>query len=263
MNSSLASVIADSKAIVPELVAASGEISKKYFRTELGVDTKSDASPVTIADKLAEQALRKIIQQHFPEHGIIGEEFGTHQPEADFQWYLDPIDGTKSFIAGFFDFGTLIGLTYKNQPVLGIIHQPILDELYIGDNQQTTLNGKVIKTRSPQSLAEATLLTTDLFTVAKLHDPAGFDRLTRSVKYCRTWGNCYGYALVAAGYVDVMVDPILGGPWDIVALIPIIRGAGGVITDYYGTEPSHESKRHLIAASSKQLHSEVLKVLHG
>lgn len=241
------------------LADESGNVIKKYFRTSVVVESKSDKSPVTIADKQAEEMMRSLIEKEFPEHGILGEEFGEINKEAEYQWILDPIDGTKSFITGAVTFGTLIALTKKGQPVLGVINQPILGEFLIGDNNETMLNNIQVKVRECNTLADATLLATDHLNFEKYQNLESFEDLIRKVKLYRQWGDCYGYYLVATGYADIMIDPIMS-VWDSMALIPIIRGAGGVITDYHGGDPV---KGNSIVAASKTIHKIAIDELNN
>ncbi|MGE5402150.1 MAG: inositol monophosphatase family protein, partial [Ignavibacteriales bacterium] len=184
------------------LADESGKIIRQFFRTEISIDTKSDSSPVTIADKMAEEKMRELIMREFPEHGILGEEFGTHNPGAEYQWILDPIDGTKSFICGALSFGTLIALMKNGQPLLGAINQPVLNEFLIGDNSTAELNGKQVRVRECGSLSNAVLLTTDHLNIAKYQDIKKFDELTHKVRLYRNWGDCYGYYLLATGFAD-------------------------------------------------------------
>ena len=143
-------------------------VINSYFRSGVKVDSKSDSSPVTIADKKAEELMREEIMKEFPGHGIIGEEFGKHNESSDYQWILDPIDGTKSFICGTVTFGTLIALTFKGNPVLGVINQPVLKEFLIGDNNFTELNGNKVKVRETSNLSDAVLLGTDHFGIGRV-----------------------------------------------------------------------------------------------
>jgi myo-inositol-1(or 4)-monophosphatase len=241
------------------LAKRSGEIIRPYFRTPVPVETKADDSPVTLADRKAEEAMRELIMKEFPEHGILGEEFGAHQPEARYQWVLDPIDGTLNFICGGLMFATLIALLKDGKPILGAIHQPILNELLIGDNVETRLNGAQVRVRDCRQLSDARLLTTDPFLIKKHQDFAVFEELRRRVKICRSWGDGYGYLLLAAGCVDVMIDPVMH-PWDIMALVPTVRGAGGTITDYHGGNPV---KGTSILATAGTIHREVVEILNS
>ena len=236
----------------------SAVIIKQYFRTSVNIESKSDSSPVTIADKLAEEKMREIITKEFPSHGIIGEEFGNKNTDAEYVWVLDPIDGTKSFISGALSFGTLIALLKNSKPIIGVINHPILNEFLIGDNQNCLLNGSKIEMRNCTSINQATLLTTDHFNVAKYQNQKKFDELVHAVKLYRNWGDCYGYYLLATGFADIMIDPIMS-VWDSMALIPIINGAGGMITDYQGNDPTIGNS---IVASSKEIHPTVIKLLN-
>jgi len=236
----------------------SSKIIKKYFRQPLSIENKSDYSPVTIADKLAEEKMREIIAKEFPSHGIIGEEFGNHKPDAEYVWVLDPIDGTKSFISGALSFGTLIALMKNGKSIIGVINHPILNEFLIGDNQDCLLNRGKVEMRICSSINQATLLTTDHLNIGKYQDQNKFDELTKKVKLYRNWGDCYGYYLLATGFADIMIDPIMS-IWDSMALIPIINGAGGAITDYQGNDPTIGNS---IVASSKGIHSDVINLLN-
>lgn len=240
------------------LAQISGSIIRKYFRSEISIDSKDDLSPVTIADKKSEDLMREEIFKHFPDHGIIGEEFGNHNADAEYVWVLDPIDGTKSFISGALTFGTLIALLQNGKPILGVINQPIINEFLIGDNHEAKLNDKKVTVRKCDKISEAVLLTTDHFNIGKYQNQQKFDELAKKVKIYRQWGDCYGYYLLATGYADMMIDPIMN-IWDSMALIPIIKGAGGVITDYQGNDAV---KGTSIVAASPQIHPEVIKQLN-
>lgn len=244
---------------IKHLASGSGKIIKRYYRVPINVDTKEDDSPVTIADKKAEEFLRETIMKEFPDHGIIGEEFGETNPDADYKWVLDPIDGTKSFISGTPLFGTLIALLKNSNPILGAINFPILDELLIGDNITAALNDKSVKVRNRTGISEAVLLTTDIKSYERYQSRKALDNLISKVKMLRGWGDCYGYYLVASGYADIMIDPIMS-VWDTMALIPVIRGAGGIITDFKGNDPV---KGTSIVAASPDIHSKVIEVLNS
>lgn len=218
-----------------ELAQASGAVIRKYFRSPIAIETKSDQTPVTIADRQAEQLMRAMIQERYPNHGILGEEFETVNPDARYQWVLDPIDGTKTFVSGTFLFGTLIALLKDGRPMVGAINNPVLDQFLVGDGGQTWLNSAPVKVRDCQFIEAATLLTTNPLTVHKYRNGAAFEGLARQAKIYRTWGDCHGYYLVATGFADIMIDAAMH-IWDVAALIPIIEGAGGKITDYYGAD---------------------------
>lgn len=246
------------KLFAKHLAEISGAVILSYFRKEIKVDSKSDSSPVTIADKRAEELMREAIMKEFPQHGIIGEEFGEHNEEAEYQWVLDPIDGTKSFICGTVTFGTLVALLKNGSPIIGVINQPVLKEFLIGDNTTAQLNNNNVKVKSTAKLLDAVLLTTDHLNIGKYQSQQKFDELTKKVKLYRNWGDCYGYYLVASGYADIMIDPIMN-IWDSMAVIPVIRGAGGVITDYQGNDAV---KGTSIIASVPLIHDEVVKKLN-
>jgi len=246
------------KIFCKELAKVSSEIIRKYFRTEINIESKADNSPVTIADKKAEEEMRKLITRYFPEHGIVGEEYGETNKGAEYTWILDPIDGTKSFICGALSFGTLIGLLKNGEPVLGVYNHPILNDFLIGDNSETLINGNKTSMRKCNDLSNAVLLTTDHLNIEKYQDIGKFNNLIKKVKLYRNWGDCYGYYLLATGYADIMIDPIMS-PWDLLPLIPIIKGAGGMITDYQGNDAR---KGKSAVAASSQIHKEVIASLN-
>ncbi len=240
-----------------ELARASGDIIMRYFRSGVAVETKADESPVTIADREAEEVMREMIMKAYPDHGIIGEEFGNHNEDAEYQWVLDPIDGTKSFISGTFLFGTLIGLMKDGQPIVGTINHPVTSHMLIGDGTETRLNDEPVQVSPTRSLRDSVLLYTDFIDVGKYQNGIAFQQLMGMTRFNRTWGDCHGYFLVATGYADVMLDPVMH-LWDIVALIPVIEGAGGKITSWNGGPPLSGNG---IIASNGPLHSQVLRVL--
>lgn len=241
------------------LAKKSAELILPYFHSDLKVEDKADHSPVTKADKMAEKLMREMISKNFPDHGIIGEEFGKANEKAEFVWVLDPIDGTKSFICGVPLFGTLIALLKDGLPILGVIHLPALKELYIGvKGEGTTLNGTKIKVRKTKELSEAVLLCTDHLDVINHQNEASFLKLAKQVKFYRNWGDCYMYTLLARGAVDIAIDPVMNY-WDIQALIPVIEGAGGIITDYQGHPASQATST---VASNPYLHSKVIQCLN-
>ena len=247
------------KRFIIELAQASGDLIRPYFAAQdLKVDLKPDESPVTVADRDAEALMRDLIHRRFPDHGVIGEEYGSERPDAEFVWMLDPIDGTKAFASACPLFGTLIALMHRGQPILGAINQPVLNQLCLGDSVVTTLNGKPVHVRPPRSLNQTTFLCSD-WTAAPYQDEAAFRALTSRSRMFRTWGDCYGYLLLASGWADVMCDPIMN-PWDIAALVPIVRGAGGVISDWQGRDPVTAAS--IVAATSSILHTEVIAALN-
>ena len=246
------------KKFMYHLANISANIIKPYFRTKMNIEHKEDNSPVTVADKNAEEAMRRAIIKEYPEHGIVGEEFGSYKEDAEYKWVLDPIDGTKSFICGVLSFGTLIALLKNDEPILGVINQPILNEFLIGDNKSTNINNNLVSVRNCEDISDAVLLTTDHIKIEEYQNLEKFEKLIRKVKLYRSWGDCYGYYLLATGFADVMIDPIMSF-WDTMALIPIIKGAGGIISDYKGDDPVNGDS---IIAASPGVHSQVIKFLN-
>lgn len=242
------------------LAERSAEVIRPYFfDSGLAVETKADASPVTRADHETEQILRLLIGQKYPEHGIIGEEYGNKNEQADFVWVLDPIDGTVSFSTGVPLFGTLVALLYQGEPVLGMINQPVVNLCCIGNNESTWINDKKVRFRRIDSLEQATLLTTDIKNIERHQSLDNFNRLIDRTKTFRTWGDCYGYLLLAGGWADIMIDPVMN-PWDLLPVIPIIKGAGGIISDWNG----HDARQGQSAvAAGKQLHAGVIEILNA
>ncbi len=249
------------------LADLSSEIAKKYFRVPNGEITKEDDSPVTKADREIEKIIREQIEKKFPDHGIIGEEYDDRNSGADFVWILDPIDGTSSFIIGRPIFGTLIALTYKGKSILGIMNQPITSERWIGiAGQSTTHNGVKIKTRNCQNIGDAVMCASSSF-----HFQDGDEEILKKIsaltKYQKIGGiiyggDCYSYASLASGFVDIVIDPGLK-VYDYAALIPIIEMAGGVVTDWEGKDLGLRSGVKIIASATKELHLEALKLLRN
>src|SRR5882757_7583508 len=229
----------DFAVFVDTLATVSGEAILPYFRTSLGVEDKGSAAgfdPVTAADRGAETAMRNLIQRNFPAHGIIGEEYGDERADAEYVWVLDPIDGTKSFIAGMPAWGSLIALTRNGNPVYGMMHQPFIGERFTGDGGAAHYRGPAgarnLMVRPCSGLAEAILFTTSPL-LMNAQDRATFGRVEAQVKLSRYGGDCYAYCMLAAGHVGLDHEIELN-PFDIMALIPIVEGAGGVITDWQG-----------------------------
>ena len=243
------------------LADAAGEVIRPYFRKPIAVDDKPDLSPVTAADREAEQLMRSLIESRFPDHGILGEEFGSLREDAEYVWVLDPIDGTKSFISGVPLFGTLIALTQAQRPILGIIDQPISRERWVGvAGHQTMFNGAAAHCRGCSGLAAATLFATgpDMFRGA---EAAAFDRLSRAVKLTRFGADCYAYGLLAAGFIDLVLEARLK-PYDFCAMVPIVEGAGGVATDWRGAELGLASDGRVLVAGDRRVH-EAARALLG
>jgi inositol-phosphate phosphatase/L-galactose 1-phosphate phosphatase/histidinol-phosphatase len=247
-------------ALALELADAAGEVIRPYFRKPLAVDDKADLTPVTIADRAAEQVMRGLIAQRFPDHGIVGEEFGRVRDDAELVWVLDPIDGTKSFISGVPLFGTLIALTRRDRPILGIIDQPVSRERWVGAiGQPTTLNGTVVHCRPCLGLAAATLFSTtpDMF---KGRDAAAFAAVSGAVKLTRFGADCYAYGLLAAGFIDLVLEAGLK-PYDFCAMVPIIEGAGGVATDWHGAPLDLSADGRVLVAGDRRTHRAALALL--
>jgi inositol-phosphate phosphatase/L-galactose 1-phosphate phosphatase/histidinol-phosphatase len=243
-----------------ELADAAGDVIRPYFRKALVVDDKADLTPVTIADRSAEQAMRRLIELRFPEHGIIGEEYGRVRDSAEYVWTLDPIDGTKSFISGVPMFGTLIALARAGRPILGVIDQPISRERWVGvAGRGTTLNGSVMRCRACPDLAAATLFATspDMF---KGEDTARFARVSAAVKLTRFGADCYAYGLLAAGFIDLVLEASLK-PYDFCPMVPIIEEAGGVATDWRGLALDLASEGRALMAGDRRAHEAALALL--
>ena len=244
------------------LADAAGEVIRPYFRKPLAVRDKPDLSPVTAADRAAEEAMRRLIEARFPEHGILGEEFGREREDAELVWVLDPIDGTKSFISGVPLFGALIALTREGRPILGIIDQPISRERWVGAaGRPTTLNGAPIGCRACPSLAVATLFATtpDMF---KGEDAAAFARVSAAVKLVRFGADCYAYGLLAAGFVDLVLEASLK-PYDFCAMVPVVEGAGGIATDWRGRSLDIAADGRILVAGDRRAHEAALALLAG
>jgi myo-inositol-1(or 4)-monophosphatase len=259
-------VAVDFGAFVDELATVSGNAIKPFFRTSLGVEDKSRGGafdPVTAADRAAELAMRTMIRQNFPAHGIIGEEFGPERPDAEYVWVLDPIDGTKSFISGMPAWGTLIALTRGGQPVYGMMHQPFIGERFSGDRGGARYRGpagdRALMVRSCATLGEAILYTTSPRLMNEA-DRALFAKVEEAVRLSRYGGDCYAYCMLAAGHVDLVVETGLK-PYDVAALIPIIVGAGGVVTTWSGGAP--ETGGRIVAAGDRRIHNAALALLNA
>lgn len=249
------------------LAEISKPIAKKYFRLPNGEIAKEDDSPVTIADREIEKIIRAEIEKKFPTHGIIGEEFGDIRTDADFVWILDPIDGTSSFIIGRPIFGTLIALTHKKKSVLGIMNQPITNERWVGvEGQGSWFNGQKIQTRNCTEISDAVMASSSSFYFQN-GDEEILKRISTSTKYQKIGGiiyggDCYSYASLASGFVDVVLDPGLK-VYDYAALIPIIKMAGGVVTDWDGNDLGLKSNVKLIASANKTLHEKMLALINS
>ena len=253
----------DFASFVDKLAGASGETILPFFRTALAIDNKQAGGfdPVTAADRAAEQAMRALIRQNFPDHGVIGEEYGAERTEAEYVWVLDPIDGTKSFITGMVAWGTLIGLTRFGEPVFGMMNQPFTREKFSGDGGAARYRGPAgsrdLHVRPCASLGDAILSTTSPLLMNKA-DREAFGRLEKSVKLSRYGGDCYAYCMLAAGLIDLVIETEIK-PYDIVAVIPIVTGAGGIVTTWENG-PAQGGGR-IIVAGDERVHAAALEML--
>lgn len=236
------------------------DIARCYFRKPLGVEHKGDDSPVTAADREIEAFIRRQIMSYWPEHGIFGEEEAPHHADRQHVWIVDPIDGTKSFVTGHPLFGQLLALLYNGKPCLGQIDMPVTGERWsavIG--QSTTMNGQPCHTSSCRDLSQAFVYTTDplLFIGNKA---AAFEALRSSARLIRFGGDCYNYALLASGHCDLVLETGLQ-PYDYLPVVQVVRGAGGVITDWHGEDLGVTSSGDVLAAATPELHHAMLEKL--
>jgi histidinol phosphatase-like enzyme (inositol monophosphatase family) len=259
-------VAVDFSSFVDELATRSATAILPFFRTAMTAQDKNKGGvfdPVTEADRAGEAVMRHKITQTFPDHGIIGEEFGRERGDAEFVWVLDPIDGTKAFISGLPTWGTLIGLTRHGTPCYGMMHQPFTQERFFGDGKAATFKGphgtRALRTRTCPDLAQATLSTTTprMFTGDLLER---YMRIESEARLTRFGCDCYAYSMLAAGHIDVVVETALNS-YDIVALVPIIEGAGGIVTTWDGGAPAQGGS--IVASGDKRLHEQVLHRLRG
>ena len=229
------------------LADAAGAVISRYFRQPFDVESKADATPVTIADRMVEAELRKIIEAERPDDGILGEEYGPKESKSGMTWVLDPIDGTKSFTIGRASFGTLIALCEGDIPVLGVIDQPILKERWVGDTEVTTFNGKPVSVRKCPSLKAARVASTSPAQLAELHgEHPLWKKIYNECNYVVWGGDCYSYGLLANGWLDCVVEQFLA-PYDFAALVPVIQGAGGWMGQWDGSPLTLKSDGRTLA----------------
>ena len=265
----------DFAAFVEQLAQVSGEVILPFFRSAIRAEDKSLGGvfdPVTEADRAAEAAMRRLIAQTFPAHGVVGEEYGRDRPEAEYVWVLDPIDGTKSFVSGLPTWGTLIGLMHHGRAVYGMMAQPFTRERFYGDGKRAKLRTlapshgeappsewatRSLHARACASLAQATLMTTSPMLIGEA-DRDAYRRVERQVRLTRYGGDCYAYCALAAGFVDLVIETNLK-PHDIVALAPIIEGAGGVVTTWEGEDAAAGGQ--ILAAGDRAVHEEARRIL--
>jgi histidinol phosphatase-like enzyme (inositol monophosphatase family) len=250
--------------LAQSLAARAREIVGRYFRGDFEVEQKPDLSPVTVADRETEAALRAMIAEAFPDHGILGEEHGVERADADYLWVLDPIDGTKRFTTGHAQFGTLIALLHQGRPILGVIDMPEMDERWLGaagrpTSHQDRRGTRTARTRDCSDLEAATLYTTapQMFEGADLE---AFERLRKTVRTPLYGGECYSYGLLASGYNDLVVEADMS-PYDYLSHVAVVEGAGGLITDWQGRPLGLSSDGRVLAAGNVRLHRAALDLL--
>ena len=243
------------------LVEASGAVLRRHFRAGLKGDIKGDGSPVTIADKETERAIREILDRKRPQDGIVGEEEGAKNKDAEYVWVIDPIDGTKPFMTGRPTFVTLLALLRNGKPIYGIIDQPISGERWIGiAGKPTTFNGKPVKTRACADLKSAVVYAGSV----EFGEPgrSKFFRMADKASVTTIGGDAYAYGLLSMGFIDVCVDWSMQ-LYDCMALTPVIEGAGGVITMWNGKPIGFDLDGTVAAAGDKRVHAEAMAALNG
>jgi inositol-phosphate phosphatase / L-galactose 1-phosphate phosphatase / histidinol-phosphatase len=235
-------------------------VLRRYHRSGVGSEAKPDESPVTVADREAEAAVRTLIEARFPDHGISGEEFGTVRGEAEWLWLIDPLDGTKSFLKGKPTFGVLIGLAHRGRHVLGVIDQPVVGDRWVGaDGHGTRHNGRAVRCRPCARLADAAMAAVGVDAATEADEPR-VRPLRQAVRHLQFGLECTAYGLVASGFLDLAIDALLGTD-DIAALEPVVRNAGGVLTDLEGRAVDAAYAGRILAAGSPALHREALRVM--
>jgi myo-inositol-1(or 4)-monophosphatase len=262
-------VDAETIAFAHRLSDAAGEVIRPYFRQRIDVSNKGAAKgavfdPVTAADKGAEEAIRAIIDRERPQDAILGEEFGEKPGTTGFRWVLDPVDGTRAFINGRHEWGSLIGLEAAGRPVLGIIDQPVLRERFVGANGAATFHaqGRItpLEVRECARVEDAVLCATHPYAYFSPDERAALGRVADVARMTRFGGDCYLFGLLAMGFADLIVESSLHR-WDVAALIPVVQGAGGIITDWRGGDCSAGGQ--VIAAGDPRVHEAALKLLTG
>lgn len=242
------------------IATQSTEVILEHFRSGVEVHNKADASPVTVADRAAESAIRQAISDRFPDHGIMGEEHGAANLDREYVWVVDPIDGTKSFISGVPLFGTLVGVLRHGRPVAGVIHMPGLRETFAGaPGLGSWFNGAPIHCRTGVAPGDAFLCYNELHKLVR-HEPERAARLLATGRYQRPTMDCYPYAQLAAGWVDGVIDYDLD-PYDYLPLVGVVEGAGGIITDWQGAPLDLRSNGTVAAAASPAVHAALLSAL--
>jgi histidinol phosphatase-like enzyme (inositol monophosphatase family) len=244
--------------LATELAHEAGALTLRYYGGLVEYDAKGDGSPVTLADREAEQLIRGRVGSRFPGHGVLGEEFGESNSGARVRWIVDPIDATRSFMRGVPLYGVLIGVEVAGQAVVGVAHFPPLQEtVAAGQGLGCTWNGEAARVSPVDSMGRAVVLTTDVERILSRPEGSGWRRLQRKCAFSRTWGDCYGHALVATGRAEVMVDPIMN-PWDAGPFLTIVTEAGGRFTSREGEATIHGGSG---ISTNGLLHPEVLEAL--
>jgi inositol-phosphate phosphatase/L-galactose 1-phosphate phosphatase/histidinol-phosphatase len=244
------------------LADAASAVTMRHFRQPIDVETKADASPVTIADKQAELAIRALIEKTYPGHGVIGEEFPPVNPGSEFVWVIDPIDGTKSFITGRPLFGTLIALMWQGEAALGVIEHAALGERWIGaTGHPTTFNGNPVRARACPNLVKSALMTSSPHYYKGTAVDA-FERLRRSGGFVMYGTECMAYGLVASGFADIAIEAGMD-IFDYLAAVPVIEGAGGIMTDWQGRRLDLTSGDQVIGVGDPRIHDEALSLLNA
>jgi inositol-phosphate phosphatase / L-galactose 1-phosphate phosphatase / histidinol-phosphatase len=247
-------------AFAEEVADAAGAIIRRYFRSGVEIVDKPDLSPVTIADREAEAAIRNLVAARYPGHGIVGEEHGADRADAEFVWVVDPIDGTKGFTCGRPLFGTLIALCREGRPIVGIVDHPALGERWVGAiGRPTTFCGKPARTRSGRRVANAVLLASSPH-MFKGNQQTAFDRVRLACRFVQYGSDCYHYGIVASGNGDIVIEASMG-IYDYLAAVPVIEGAGGVISDWNGRPLTIASGDTVLAAGDLALHDEARALL--
>lgn len=240
------------------LAHEAGDLTLRHFGHLVDYDAKGDGSPVTVADRNAEKLIRERIAERFPEHGVLGEEFGESRPGSRVRWILDPIDATRSFMRGVPLYGVLIGIEVEDEAVVGVAHFPPLAEtVAAGKGLGCSWNGKPCRVSPVSRVEEAVVLTTDVERILSSAADPGWRALQKRAAFSRTWGDCYGHALVATGRAEVMVDPIMK-PWDCGPFLTIVTEAGGRFTNREGEATIHGGSA---ISTNGTLHDEVLRAL--
>lgn len=254
-------------AFANRLADASGTVIRPFFRQRIEVTHKPgvrEFDPVTEADKGAERAIRAIIERDRPADGILGEEYGEKPGASGLRWVLDPVDGTRAFITGRHEWGSLIALESNEMPVLGILDQPVLGERYLGVNGRAVLlegdKRTVLKVRECAGIVSAILCATDPSTYFSSDQQAAFARVKAQARMTRYGGDCYLFAALALGFVDIIIEAGFNR-WDVAALIPLVEGAGGVITDWSGGDC--RDGKTILACGDRRVHEEAIKLLKG